>query len=146
MAMGEIWSRGHVAAQSSWAPKKPSATAVHDGEQSRRSGSVAYSRADRCRRRSFSWLGVTVQICCENSENIVKCCVFLCVYTGRRVPPVLYLDGNLDGTGRVRALCVPALFRLPPVSFNRNRAMEGRRDGLRGRGFCAPRLPLLSYS
>ena len=91
--MGEIRSRGHVAAQSSWAPKKPSATAVHD----------------------------------------VKCCVFLCVYTGRRVPPVLYLDGNLDGTGRVRALCVPALFRLPPVSFNRNRAMEGRRDGLRGR-------------
>ena len=28
--MGEIRSRGHVAAQSSWAPKKPSATAVHD--------------------------------------------------------------------------------------------------------------------
>ena len=147
MAMGEIRSRGHVAAQSSWAPKKPSATAVHDGEQSRRSGSVAYSRADRGRRRSFSWLGVTVQICCENSENCRQVlCVPVRIYTGRRVPPVLYLDGNLDGTGRVRALCVPALFRLPPVSFNRNRAMEGRRVGLRGRGFCAPRLPLLSYS
>ena len=135
----------HVAAQSSWAPKKPSATAVHDGEQSRRSGSGAYSRADRGRRRSFSWLGVTdVQTYCGTHMRTPGDCrqvyVCSCASTG---PPRF---SDLDATGRACTVCC----RLPPVSFtlqgNGGKWRGAATGSRRSRILCTPVASLESLN
>ena len=125
-------------------PKKPSATAVHDGEQSRRSGSGAYSRADRGRRWSFSWLGVTdVQTYCgTHMRTPGDCRQVLCVPVRLQVRP----GSPTSMPPAVRALCVA----VSPRCLLRYRAMEGaprrapasRRSA--GRGFCANGWPILS--